>query len=122
MSKLKKVALLILASFIFGLFCLWASFFILDVATGSYAFRRSFKSIQPGASRDEVVAKLGEPHEESKDPFYGEFIVYENPPLESFRIKSHYYLVWFCPGSADEIYSIGFDGDNKVVGTVYGSS
>jgi hypothetical protein len=122
MSKFKKIALIILAVPVVGFFCLWALCFSLDVATGSYSFRKSVKAIQLGMSRDDVVNKLGQPYEESKEPFCDDFIVFENPPLKTFRNKSSYYLIWFSPGIADEIYSVGFDADGKAVGTVYGSS
>jgi len=122
MSKFKKITLIILAIPVVGLFCLWALFFSLDVATGSYSFRKSVKAIQLGMSRGEVINKLGQPYKESKEPFFGDFIVFEKPPHETFKSKSRYYLIWFSPGIADEIYSVGLDAEDKAVGTVYGSS
>lgn len=122
MSRFKKIALTIIAIPVAGLICLWALFFCIEVADGSYAFRKSVESIQPGMSKSEVISRLGQEYKESKVPCYMDILVFENPPLQSFRSKASYYLFWGSPGIANEIYSVGFDAEDRVVGTVYGTS
>jgi len=122
MRKLQKWIIGILAVPVLALVCLWFLFFALDVATGSYSFRHSFKQIKPGYSRDQVLKRLGSPLEESKEFYIGQFILYETPSPEIYRSKSNYYLIWFSPGISDEIYAVGFDSGDKVTGLAYGST
>jgi outer membrane protein assembly factor BamE (lipoprotein component of BamABCDE complex) len=122
MGKVKKWIIGIVAVPVLALVCLWLLFFALDVATGSYTFRHSFKQIEPGYSKDQVLKRLGSPLEESKEFYVGQFIFYETPSPEIYRSKSNYYSIWLSPGISDEIYAVGFDSENKVTGIAYGST
>jgi outer membrane protein assembly factor BamE (lipoprotein component of BamABCDE complex) len=122
MRKLKKWIIGIVAVPVLGLVCLWLLFLALDVATGSYSFRHSFKQIKPGYSKDQVLKQLGSGCGESKEFHAGQFIIFETPSPEIYRSKSTYYLIWLSPGISDEIYAVGFDSGDKVTGIAYGST
>lgn len=78
-----------------------------------YELIKKFESIQVGASRKEVIAKLGAPDEQDTVFHLGQYDGFEQEYANAEKSGSNYYLFWY--GEIDMVYAIGFGERDQVI-------
>ena len=78
-----------------------------------YSIRKNFDSVQIGASKEKVIAKLGVPDKQDTKFHLGQYEGFEEEYAKAEKSGSEYYLFWY--GEIDMVYVMGFNGKNEVV-------
>lgn len=81
---------------------------------------KAFRALEPGMSRPEVVRRMGEPGEESKEFPLGQYQGFEKEYEEASRNTSKYFLFW--RNGIDIVYAVGFDVHDRLVLTASGGT
>ena len=78
-----------------------------------YRIRKEFDSVQIGATKEMVIAKLGAPDKQDTTFHLGQYQGFEKEYAEAEESGSEYYLFWY--GEIDVVYVMGFNGKDKIV-------
>lgn len=78
-----------------------------------YTIKKNFDSVQLGASKEDVIAKLGVPGKQDTTFHLGQYEGFEQEYAKAEKSGSKYYLFWY--GEVDVVYVMGFNDKNQVV-------
>jgi len=78
-----------------------------------YEINRNFKSVHVGASREEVIAKLGTPDKQDTIFHLGQYDDFEQEYKRAENSGSKYYFFWY--GEIDVVYVMGFNDSDQVI-------
>jgi len=79
----------------------------------NHSIRKNFDSVQIGASRETVIAKLGVPDKQDTKFHLGQYEGFEQEYARAEKSGSKYYLFWY--GEIDMVYVVGFNDKNRVI-------
>jgi len=97
---------------------LWGAIYL--YSTGGPRFFFNYHRIEPGDSKHSVIEMLGQPDEQNTIFRLGQQKGYESEYEKSNASGSKYYLFW--NKGIDVIYSVGFDGNDRVTFKAYGGT
>jgi hypothetical protein len=91
-----------------------------QLGCGSLGFQVSYRKVQPGMTREEVVGMLGEPDDEAPEFRLGQYEGFEKQYERAEESGSAYYCFWFR--GIDVTYTIGFDSEDRVTMKAHGGT
>ncbi len=103
----------ILALFAAGLFALTVATELLITSSENDDFRERYQEIAPGMSKSIVVSVLGTPNDRSSEFYLGQKEGSEEAYRRAEESGSADYFIWQLKN--DEVYTVGFNEEDKVV-------
>jgi hypothetical protein len=78
-----------------------------------HSIRKNFNSVKIGASKENVIAKLGVPDKQDIEFHLGQYGGFEQEYAKAEKSGSKYYLFWY--GEIDMVYVLGLNDRDQVI-------